>query len=395
MDELMISSANLSVSRIGASECHVERCVSSISCWNNTFIQGEKTLHLAVSAANCWHLSFWWKTYIILIPTIYQNLNIEVPLIWESWNFTFAEMSLQSYLDQNFIGRISIPSSWPERPSARALQPYAWEGWTNTTKDDDYPTIQRVLTIPGWCRILSINIINSISSFVAMIVQVWMGRDWYIIKSGLKAGIDGFIWEDSRLLCFMPQNSTLIEFQQLLFSFQLMFPLHQFTRWFQPGTKKSPSFVELDTLPMFSTCFRIKTSRIFSKDIQYYHPKSCTLKDKSLKITIDLHQIWCPPQNGSHLIIPMKNPPSQPLKSIMLTLQVVHLNSNLPREAPGNRRGHTPMPPPQEIRGLILRDYSGIPMNMVGFGEFTLFFEKMRETKTSNTFCDLLTFYQQ
>ena len=48
-----------------------------------------------------------------------------------------------------------------------------------------------------------------------------MGRDWYIIKSGLKAGIDGFIWEDSRLLCFMPQNSTLIEFQQLLFSFQL------------------------------------------------------------------------------------------------------------------------------------------------------------------------------
>ena len=240
MDELMISKANQSVSRRKVPRSAIWKDVfSSISCWNNTFIQGEKTLHLAVSAANCWHLWFWWKKHIIPIPTTYIKIWIlKSPLFWESWNFTF-EMSLQSYLDQNLIGRISIPSSWPERPSARALQPYAWEGWTNTTKDDDYPTIQRVLTIPGWCRILSINIINSISSFVAMIVQVWMGRDWYIIKSGLKAGIDGFIWEDSRLLCFMPQNSTLIEFQQLLFSFQLMFPLHQFTRWFQPGTKKA------------------------------------------------------------------------------------------------------------------------------------------------------------
>ena len=33
-------------------------------------------------------------------------------------------------------------------------------------------------------------------------------------------------------------------------------------------------------------------------------------------------------------------------------------------------------------------------MNMVGFGEFTLFFEKMRQ-KNFKQLCDLLTFYQQ
>ena len=169
-----LKSQPIRVTEKGASECHMERCVSSISCWNNTFIQGEKTLHLAVSAANCWHLWFWWKKHIIPIPTTYIKIWIlKSPLFWESWNFTF-EMSLQSYLDQNLIGRISIPSSWPERPSLEHFS-HMLEGWTNTTQSDDYPHYSEGLTIPGWCRILSINIINSILALLQ-----WLYRSEWV-----------------------------------------------------------------------------------------------------------------------------------------------------------------------------------------------------------------------